>query len=108
MYLFQIVECFPHTMPKDLPELIQKSKWSKPAKEVETWDHWWTMHQKILKPLQKTAKIINNWWGFTGRNFSKNVVSMNYVWRRQKLMGFQESLWVNVIPILITRHFQHF
>jgi len=63
----QIVECFPHTMPKDLPELIQKSKWSKPAKEVETWDHWWTMHQKILKPLQKTAKIINNWWGFTDR-----------------------------------------
>merc|ERR1712088_43261 len=63
----QIVECFPHTMPKDLPELIQKSKWSKPAKEVETWDHWWAMHQKILKPLQKTAKIINNWWSFTDR-----------------------------------------
>lgn len=62
----QIVECFPHTMPKDLPELIQKSKWSKPAKEVETWDQWWAMHQKILKPLQKTAKIINNWWSFTG------------------------------------------
>ena len=63
---FQIVECFPHTMPKDLPELIQKSKWSKPAKEVETWDQWWAMHQKILKPLQKTAKIINSWWSFTG------------------------------------------
>ena len=62
----QIVECFPHTMPKDLPELIQKSKWSKPAKEVETWDQWWAMHQKILKPLQKTAKIIHNWWSFTG------------------------------------------
>ena len=53
-------------MPKDLPELIQKSKWSKPAKEVETWDQWWAMHQKILKPLQKTAKIINSWWSFTG------------------------------------------
>merc|ERR1711899_464384 len=63
----QIVECFPHTMPKDLPELLQKSKWTKPSKEVETWDHWWAMHQKILKPLQKTAKIINNWWSFTDR-----------------------------------------
>ena len=62
----QIVECFPHTMPKDLPELIQKSKWTKPAKEVETWEQWWAMHQKILKPLQKTAKIIHNWWSFTG------------------------------------------
>merc|ERR1711899_125345 len=61
----QIVECFPHTMPKDLPELLQKSKWSKPAKEVETWDHWWAMHQKILKPLGKTAKVIHNWWSFT-------------------------------------------
>ena len=64
-------------MPKDLPELLQKSKWTKPSKEVETWDHWWAMHQKILKPLQKTAKIINNWWSFTGKaspNLGPNVM----------------------------------
>lgn len=61
----QIVECFPNTMPKDLPELLQKSKWTKPTDEVKNWDHWWAMHQKILKSLNKTAKIINNWWSFT-------------------------------------------
>ena len=65
----QIVECFPNTMPKDLPEILQKSKWSKPAKDVETWDFWWGMHEKILKPLRKTAKVINNWWSFTGTVF---------------------------------------
>ena len=37
---FQIVECFPNTMPKDLPDKIQKVKWTKNAKEVETWEHW--------------------------------------------------------------------
>ena len=62
----QVVECFPNTMPKDLPELLQKSKWTKPAKEVETWDHWWAMHEKINKALKKTAKIINAWWSYTG------------------------------------------
>ena len=40
LYSLQAVECFPNTMPKDLPELLQKSKWTKPAKEVETWDQW--------------------------------------------------------------------
>lgn len=63
----QIVECFPNTMPKDLPELLQKSKWSTPTKEVETWDHWWAMHEKITKSLKKTSKVINNWWSFTGK-----------------------------------------
>jgi len=61
----QIVECFPNTMPKELSDLVQKSKWTKPAKEVETWDQWWSMHQKIAKPLGKTAKVIHNWWSFT-------------------------------------------
>lgn len=61
----QIVECFPNTMPKELSDLVQKSKWNKPAKEVETWDQWWGMHQKIAKPLGKTAKVIHNWWSFT-------------------------------------------
>ena len=62
----QIVECFPNTMPKELSDLVQKSKWTKPAKEVETWEQWWSMHQKIAKPLGKTAKVIHNWWSFTG------------------------------------------
>ena len=37
----QIVECFPNTMPKDLPDKIQKVKWKKAAKDVETWEHWY-------------------------------------------------------------------
>jgi len=61
----QIVECFPNTMPKELSDLVQKSKWTKPAKEIETWEQWWSMHQKIAKPLGKTAKVIHNWWSFT-------------------------------------------
>ena len=38
---FQIVECFPNSMPKELPDVLQKIKWSKPAKEVETWEQWY-------------------------------------------------------------------
>lgn len=63
----QIVECFPNTMPKELPDVIQKIKWTKPAKEVETWEHWWEMHEKIRKSLSKNAKHIHAWWEFTGR-----------------------------------------
>lgn len=39
----QIVECFPNIMPKDLPDLLQKTKWTKPAKEVENWDQWYVL-----------------------------------------------------------------
>ena len=53
-------------MPKDLPEMLSKTKWNKPGKDVETWDHWWGMHEKILKSLKKTSKVINNWWEYTG------------------------------------------
>lgn len=63
----QIVECFPNTMPKDLPELLQKCKWTKPANEIETWEHWWAMHERILKPLRKTSKVIHEWWSYTGK-----------------------------------------
>jgi len=63
----QIVECFPNTMPKDLPDVLQKIKWNKPAKEVETWETWWEMHEKLLKPLRKNAKHVHAWWEFTGR-----------------------------------------
>ena len=43
----QIVECFPNTLLKLLPSEIGKSKWTKKAKEVETWEHWWEMHDKV-------------------------------------------------------------
>ena len=45
----QIVECFPNTLLKLLPSEIGKSKWTKKAKEVETWEHWWEMHDKVGK-----------------------------------------------------------
>ena len=46
----QIVECFPNTMPKDLPDKIQKVKWKKAAKDVETWEHWYERYiSKITK-----------------------------------------------------------
>lgn len=64
----QVVECFPNTMPKELPDLLKKTKWSKPAKEVETWEDWWSMHEKILKALKKNAKHIEAWWSFTGKD----------------------------------------
>lgn len=63
----QIVECFPHTMPKELPLLLPKIKWTKTAQEVDTWEVWWEMHEKILKLLKKQAKHIHNWWEFTGK-----------------------------------------
>ena len=61
------MECFPQSIPKELPALLQKCKWTKPAKEVENWDHWWAMHEKITKALTKNAKHIHAWWEYTGR-----------------------------------------
>ena len=37
----QIVECFPNTMPPNLPDILGKIKWTKEAKDVETWENWW-------------------------------------------------------------------
>ena len=44
-------------MPKDLPDKIQKVKWKKAAKDVETWEHWYGRHiskitKKIIMKLQ--------------------------------------------------------
>ena len=88
-------------MPKDLPELIQKSKWSKPAKEVETWDQWWAMHQKILKPLQKTAKIINSWWSFTGIFGTQLQFFMPWFYKMTK--SRKHSFWGGNKQIYISR-----
>ena len=45
--LLQIVECFPNTLPKDLPETLGKMKWTKKAAEVSSWTDWWEMHEKV-------------------------------------------------------------
>jgi len=65
----QIVECFPNTLPKDLPDVLSKTKWTKKTAEVTSWDDWWGMHEKILNSLKKQAVHIKNWWDFTGRPF---------------------------------------
>merc|ERR1711935_1165065 len=63
----QVVECFPNTLLKLLPNTIQKTKWTKKSKEVENWDIWWSMHEKILQPLRAQAEVIHKWWEFTGK-----------------------------------------
>jgi len=63
----QIVECFPNTLPKSLPEKLAKIKWNKKAGEVAGWSDWWEMHEEVLKMLQKQAVHIQAWWEFTGR-----------------------------------------
>jgi len=63
----QIVECFPNTLLKLLPNTIQKTKWSKKSKEVVDWDIWWGMHEKILQPLRSQAENIYSWWEYTGK-----------------------------------------
>jgi hypothetical protein len=30
----QVVECFPNSLPEDLPKILGNTKWSRPAKEV--------------------------------------------------------------------------
>jgi len=63
----QVVECFPNTLLKLLPNTIQKTKWTKKSKEVENWEIWWSMHEKILQPLRAQAEVIHKWWEFTGK-----------------------------------------
>jgi len=63
----QIVECFPNTLLKLLPNTIAKTKWNKKSKEVENWDIWWSMHEKILSPLRAQAETIHKWWEYTGK-----------------------------------------
>ena len=36
-------------MPKDLPDKIQKVKWKKAAKDVETWEHWYGRYIYAIK-----------------------------------------------------------
>jgi len=63
----QIIECFPNTLLKLLPNTIQKTKWSKKSKDVTDWEIWWGMHEKILAPLRSQAENIGKWWDYTGK-----------------------------------------
>jgi len=63
----QVVECFPNSLPDDLPQILGKTKWSKPAEEISTWSDWWGMHDKVEKALKGQAKKISEWWEYTGR-----------------------------------------
>merc|ERR1711887_199078 len=63
----QIIECFPNTLLKLLPNTIQKTKWSKKSKDVTDWEIWWGMHEKILAPLRSQAENIGKWWEYTGK-----------------------------------------
>ena len=65
----QIVECFPNTMPKNLPDKLSKMKWTKKAPEVKTWEDWWEMHEEISKMLSKQATHIKNWWEYIEKPF---------------------------------------
>merc|ERR1712192_279803 len=63
----QVVECFPNSLPEDLPKILGKTKWSMPAKEMEGWDQWWGMHTQVEAALRGQARRIGAWWSFTGR-----------------------------------------
>merc|ERR1711971_885274 len=62
-----VVECFPNSLPEDLPKILGKTKWSMPAKEMEGWDQWWGMHAQVESALRGQARRIGAWWSFTGR-----------------------------------------
>jgi hypothetical protein len=75
----QVVECFPNTLLKLLPNTITKIKWSKKPGEIENWEQWWEIHQKILTPLK--AQV--------GRKKKNYCTTCIYVFRRQgKLFYF--------------------
>ena len=58
----QVVECFPNTLLKLLPNTITKIKWSKKPNEIENWDDWWEIHQKILTPLKAQVQYIGRFF----------------------------------------------
>jgi len=63
----QVVECFPNTLLKILPNTISKSKWTKKSTDINNWDDWWDMKKKITKSLTGHAETIYKWWEYTGR-----------------------------------------
>lgn len=73
----QIVECFPNTMPKNLPDKLSKMKWTKKAAEVKTWEDWWEMHEEISKMLGKQRDHIKNWWEYIAAPYPGDDAILN-------------------------------
>ena len=48
----QVVECFPNSLPEDLPKILGKTKWSMPAKEVTEYT-WLACYSSFLKHFSK-------------------------------------------------------
>ena len=65
----QVVECFPNTLPKNLPDKLSKMKWSKKAAEVCSWSDWWEMHEEIEAMLTKQASHITKWWEYIDKPY---------------------------------------
>lgn len=65
----QVVECFPNSLPEDLPTILGNTKWGRSGKEVGSWEEWWSMHTKVEAALRGQAKRIAAWWSFTGRPY---------------------------------------
>ena len=65
----QVVECFPNSLPEDLPAILGNTKWGRSGKEVGSWEEWWSMHTKVEAALRGQAKRIAAWWSFTGRPY---------------------------------------
>jgi len=65
----QVVECFPNTLPKNLPDKLGKMKWSKKTAEVSSWADWWEMHQEIEAMLTKQATHITKWWEYIDKPY---------------------------------------
>jgi len=63
----QVVECFPNSLPEDLPHILGKTKWDKSADQINSWDDWWLMHEQIEKSISSQARKIGAWWQYTGR-----------------------------------------
>merc|ERR1711936_636843 len=73
----QIVECFPNTLPKNLPDKLSKMKWSKKAVEVESWADWWGMHEEIESMLIKQRDHIKNWWEYIAAPYPGDEAILN-------------------------------
>merc|ERR1711913_82944 len=65
----QVVECFPNTLPKNLPDKLSKMKWSKKTAEVGSWSDWWEMHEEIEAMLSKQATHITKWWEYIDKPY---------------------------------------
>merc|ERR1711997_349848 len=65
----QVVECFPNTLPKNLPDKLSKMKWTKKTAEVGSWSDWWEMHQEIEAMLTKQATHIPKWWEYIDKPY---------------------------------------